>query len=259
MDGTKTGRQDGIDHGGGTGHWARYYGVVRGAGRARDHNRHPHRESLEGKPFDVRKLDVRDTQAINALAQEIGSIDVLFNCAGFVHAGSILEASEEDWDFAFDQRQGHVSYDSRVFAEDAGAGRRFNHQHVVVGIEREGVPNRFVYSASKAAVIGLTKAVAADFVTRGIRCNAICPGTVESPSLKERIAEQAKTQGASVDQIQAVFVARQWGASAARRKSPISRCIWAPTNRRSRPDRFTSSTAAGRTKRTDQPLFSTSK
>jgi 2-keto-3-deoxy-L-fuconate dehydrogenase len=166
-------------------------------------------DSLEGKPFDVRQLDVRDTQAINALAQEIGSIDVLFNCAGFVHAGSILEASEEDWDFAFDLNAKAMYRTIRAFLPQMlpKGGSIINMSSAASSVK--GVPNRFVYGASKAAVIGLTKAVAADFVTRGIRCNAICPGTVESPSLKERIEEQAKTQGASVDQIQAAFVARQ--------------------------------------------------
>jgi 2-keto-3-deoxy-L-fuconate dehydrogenase len=170
-------------------------------------------ESLAGKPFDVRQLDVRDTQAVNALAGELGAgggIDVLFNCAGFVHAGSILEASEEDWDFAFDLNAKAMYRTIRAFLPnmlEKGGGSIINMSSAASSVK--GVPNRFVYGASKAAVIGLTKAVAADFVTRGIRCNAICPGTVESPSLKERIAEQAKTQGASVDQVQAAFVARQ--------------------------------------------------
>ncbi len=147
-------------------------------------------DSLKDKPFEARTLDVRDTQAINALAQEIGSIDVLFNCAGFVHAGSILEASEEDWDFAFDLNAKAMYRTIRAFLPkmlEQGGGSIINMSSAASSVK--GVPNRFVYGASKAAVIGLTKAVAADFVTRGIRCNAICPGTVESPSLKERIAE----------------------------------------------------------------------
>jgi 2-keto-3-deoxy-L-fuconate dehydrogenase len=166
--------------------------------------------SLEGKPFDVRTLDVRDPQAINALADEIGAIDVLFNCAGYVHAGSILEASEEDWDFAFDLNARAMYRTIRAFLPkmlEKGGGSIINMSSAASSVK--GVPNRFVYGASKAAVIGLTKSVAADFVTRGIRCNAICPGTVESPSLKDRIAEQAKAQGASVDQVHAAFVARQ--------------------------------------------------
>jgi len=167
-------------------------------------------ESLEGKSFDVHRLDVRDPQAINALADEIGAIDVLFNCAGYVHAGSILEASEEDWDFAFDLNARAMYRTIRAFLPkmlEKGGGSIINMSSAASSVK--GVPNRFVYGASKAAVIGLTKSVAADFVTRGIRCNAICPGTVESPSLKDRIAEQAQAQGATVEQIQAAFVARQ--------------------------------------------------
>ncbi len=161
-------------------------------------------ESLEGKPFEVRKLYVRDTQSINALADEIGAIDVLFSCAGFVHAGSILEVSEEDWDFAFDLNAKAMYRMIRAFLPkmlDKGGGSIVNMSSAASSVK--GVSNRFVYGASKAAVIGLTKVVAANFVTRGIRCNAICLGTVESPSLKERIAEQAKAQGATA------FVARQ--------------------------------------------------
>jgi 2-keto-3-deoxy-L-fuconate dehydrogenase len=167
-------------------------------------------ESLEGKSFEVHRLDVRDSQAVNALAQELGAIDVLFNCAGFVHSGSILEASEEDWDFAFDLNAKAMYRTIRAFLPkmlEKGGGSIINMSSAASSVK--GVPNRFVYGASKAAVIGLTKAVAADFVTRGVRCNAICPGTVESPSLKDRIAEQAKAQGASVEQVQAAFVARQ--------------------------------------------------
>ncbi|SAL10334.1 SDR family oxidoreductase [Caballeronia telluris] len=167
-------------------------------------------ESLEGKPFEFRKLDVLDTQAVNDLASEIGAIDVLFNCAGFVHAGSILEASEADWDLAFDLNAKAMYRTIRAFLPAMlakGGGSIINMSSAASSVK--GVPNRFVYGASKAAVIGLTKAVAADFVTRGIRCNAICPGTVDSPSLQQRIAEQAKAQGATIEQVQAAFVARQ--------------------------------------------------
>ncbi|QSN63306.1 SDR family oxidoreductase [Caballeronia sp. M1242] len=167
-------------------------------------------ESLEGKPFEARQLDVLDAQAISDLANEIGAIDVLFNCAGYVHAGSILEATEADWDFAFDLNAKAMYRTIRAFLPamlEKGGGSIINMSSAASSVK--GVPNRFVYGASKAAVIGLTKSVAADFVTRGIRCNAICPGTVESPSLKERIAEQAQAQGATVEQVQAAFVARQ--------------------------------------------------
>ena len=167
-------------------------------------------DGLAGKPVEARKLDVRDGAAIEALADEIGAIDVLFNCAGFVHAGSILEASDEDWDFAFDLNAKSMYRTIRAFLPAMlakGGGSIVNMSSAASSIK--GVPNRCVYSASKAAVIGLTKAVAADFITRGVRCNAICPGTVESPSLEERIAAQAKAQGATIDAVRAAFVARQ--------------------------------------------------
>jgi 2-keto-3-deoxy-L-fuconate dehydrogenase len=167
-------------------------------------------ESLAGKSFEVRKLDVRDSAAVNILAQELGALDALFNCAGFVHAGSILETTEADWDVAFDLNAKAMYRTVRAFLPamlEKGCGSVINMSSAASSVK--GVPNRFVYGASKAAVIGLTKAVAADFVTRGIRCNAICPGTVDSPSLQQRIVEQAKQQGKSVEQVHAAFVARQ--------------------------------------------------
>ncbi|HEY1608341.1 MAG TPA: SDR family oxidoreductase [Paraburkholderia sp.] len=167
-------------------------------------------DGLAGLPVEARQLDVRDGAAINALAQELGAIDVLFNCAGFVHAGSILEATEEDWDFAFDLNAKAMYRTIRAFLPAMlakGSGSIINMSSAASSVK--GVPNRFAYGASKAAVIGLTKSVAADFVTRGIRCNAICPGTVASPSLEARIAEQAGAQGTSVEAARAAFVARQ--------------------------------------------------
>lgn len=167
-------------------------------------------DGLAGKPVEAHKLDVLDAAAIEALARDVGPIDVLFNCAGFVHAGSILEASEEDWDFAFNLNAKAMYRTIRAFLPgmlEKGSGSIINMSSAASSIK--GVPNRFVYGASKAAVIGLTKSVAADFVTRGIRCNAICPGTVASPSLEERIAAQAKAQGITVDAARAAFVARQ--------------------------------------------------
>jgi 2-keto-3-deoxy-L-fuconate dehydrogenase len=167
-------------------------------------------DALSALPVEARKLDVRDGASITALAQELGGVDVLFNCAGYVHAGSILEASEEDWDFAFDLNAKAMYRTIRAFLPAMlakGGGSIINMSSAASSVK--GVPNRFVYGASKAAVIGLTKAVAADFVTRGIRCNAICPGTVASPSLEERIASQAAAQGTSVDAARAAFVARQ--------------------------------------------------
>ena len=167
-------------------------------------------DGLAGKPLEARKLDVLDGAAIKALAAEVGTIDVLFNCAGFVHAGNILECNEEDWDFAFDLNAKAMYRMIRAFLPamlEKGGGSIINMSSAASSVK--GVPNRFAYGASKAAVVGLTKSVAADFVTRGVRCNAICPGTVSSPSLEQRIAAQAQAQGAALDAVQAAFVARQ--------------------------------------------------
>ncbi len=161
-------------------------------------------------PFEARKLDVRDSAAVVALARELGGVDVLLNCAGFVHAGTVLECEEADWDFSFDLNVKSMYRTIRAFLPamlERGGGSIVNVASAASSVK--GVPNRFAYGASKAAVVGLTKAVAADFVTRGIRCNAICPGTVESPSLEQRIAAQASEQGKSVAEVQAAFVARQ--------------------------------------------------
>jgi 2-keto-3-deoxy-L-fuconate dehydrogenase len=161
-------------------------------------------------PFETRKLDVRDSTAIAALARELGGVDVLLNGAGFVHAGTVLECEEADWDFSFDLNAKSMYRTIRAFLPamlERGGGSIVNVASAASSVK--GVPNRFAYGASKAAVVGLTKSVAADFVTRGIRCNAICPGTVESPSLEQRIAAQASEQGKSVAEVQAAFVARQ--------------------------------------------------
>lgn len=133
-------------------------------------------------------LDVTDAQQIIAAGQDLGDVDVLFNCAGIVHNGSILECSEQDWEQAFSVNIQSMYRLIRVFLPGmikAGGGSIINMASVASSIA--GVPNRFAYSTSKAAVIGLTKAVAADFVADGIRCNAICPGTVDTPSLNDRI------------------------------------------------------------------------
>lgn len=161
-------------------------------------------------PFEVHRLDVRDTGQVNALAAELGGIDILFNCAGFVHAGSVLECDQDAWDFSFDLNIKSMYRTLRAFLPgrlERGGGSVINMSSAASSIK--GVPNRFVYGASKAAVIGLTKSVAADFVARGIRCNAICPGTVVSPSLVQRIDEQARTQGKPRAEVEAAFVARQ--------------------------------------------------
>jgi 2-keto-3-deoxy-L-fuconate dehydrogenase len=158
----------------------------------------------------TRVLDVTDGAAIAAAAAATGSIDILFNGAGFVHAGTVLEASEEEWALAFDLNARSHFRTIKAFLPGMlakGGGSIINVASVAGSLK--GVPNRFVYSATKAAVIGLTKSVAADFVTRGIRCNAICPGTVESPSLRERITAQALATGQTEQQVETAFVGRQ--------------------------------------------------
>jgi len=154
-------------------------------------------------------LDVLDKDAVVAAAARVGTVDILFNCAGFVHQGSILEATEEEWTFAFDLNARSHFRTIRAFAPGMiakGGGSIINIASVAGSIK--GIPSRAVYGASKAAVIGLTKAVAADFVKTGVRCNCICPGTVQSPSLNDRIAANAAIAG-SVEAARAAFVARQ--------------------------------------------------
>jgi 2-keto-3-deoxy-L-fuconate dehydrogenase len=164
----------------------------------------------EAPGIKTAKLDVLDTDAIAAFGKATGKIDVLFNCAGYVHAGSILEATEADWDFAFNLNARAAFRMIRAFLPamlEAGKGSIVNMASVASSVK--GVPNRFVYGASKAAMIGLTKAVAADYVAKGIRCNAICPGTVQSPSLDERLATQGKAQGLDTEAVRQAFTARQ--------------------------------------------------
>ena len=158
----------------------------------------------------ARQLDVTDPAAIEALAAELGPVDVLFNCAGVVHAGTVLECSDADWERAFAVNATAMFHTIRAWLPgmlDRGRGSIINMSSVASSVT--GVPGRFAYGASKAAVIGLTRSVAADFVARGIRCNAICPGTVESPSLHDRVRAQAIASGRPVDEVRAQFEARQ--------------------------------------------------
>src|SRR4051812_44718804 len=149
-------------------------------------------EGLTGERFP---LDVRSTEAVRALAARIGPVDVLFNCAGFVHHGTVLECSEADWDFSFDLNVKSMHRTIQAFLPGMLERGNGSINNVASGSSSvRGIPNRYVYGATKAAVIGLTKSVAADFIRRGIRCNAICPGTVESPSLEARIAALASSQ-----------------------------------------------------------------
>jgi 2-keto-3-deoxy-L-fuconate dehydrogenase len=159
---------------------------------------------------EVHSLDVRDTQAVNAIAEKVGPVDILFNCAGFVHHGTVLTTSEDDWDFSFDINVKAMHRTISAFLPamlNQGGGAIVNISSGASSVR--GIPNRYVYGASKAAVIGLTKSVAADFIRQGIRCNAICPGTIQSPSLDARIAELAETQGKPVDEIRKAFIDRQ--------------------------------------------------
>ncbi|WP_395824834.1 SDR family oxidoreductase [Collimonas sp.] len=163
-----------------------------------------------GHPVTIRLLDVTDSKAVAALAHSGSGFDVLFNCAGYVHHGSILDCSEEDWRFSWGINVSSMYRLIRALLPGMlaqGAGSIINMSSAASSVK--GVPNRFVYGTTKAAVIGLTKAVAADFVAKGIRCNAICPGTVESPSLEVRIREQARPQGVDIAAVRAAFVARQ--------------------------------------------------
>ncbi|MGI9298297.1 MAG: SDR family oxidoreductase [Gammaproteobacteria bacterium] len=159
----------------------------------------------EVRSVERRALDVVDPRAISAFARETGRVDVLFNCAGFVHNGNILECEEEDWDFSLALNVKSMYRMTRAFLPEmlaAGGGAIINMSSVASSIK--GVLGRFVYSATKAAVIGLTKSVAADFVAQGVRCNAICPGTVDSPSLRDRLRATGDYDAAMKQ-----FIARQ--------------------------------------------------
>ncbi|MCL6526248.1 MAG: SDR family oxidoreductase [Thermaceae bacterium] len=165
---------------------------------------------LTGLRCRTERLDVLDQSAIEVLLGGLERLDVLFNCAGYVHSGSILECSDADWQFSFDLNVRSMFWTMRAAIPKmlaGGGGSIINMSSAASSLK--AVPNRFVYSATKAAVIGMTKAVAADFVTRGIRCNAICPGTVESPSWRERVVHQAKAGGMSVEESRQAFIARQ--------------------------------------------------
>jgi 2-keto-3-deoxy-L-fuconate dehydrogenase len=161
---------------------------------------------LESIPqVETRKLDVLDEQGVSQLFVEIGPVDTLFNCAGVVHGGTILDCTTKELDFAYDLNVKAMVRTIRAVLPEMlakGSGSIVNMSSVASSIK--GVPNRFVYGMTKAAVIGLTKAVAADYVARGVRCNAICPGTVETPSLQDRLRSQGDYEKA-----RAAFIARQ--------------------------------------------------
>ena len=159
-------------------------------------------------------LDVRNTKKIDAFAKDVikkfSAPDILFNCAGYVHQGSLLDCSEDDWDLSFDLNVKSMHRMLRAFVPAMlknGGGSIVNISSAVSSIR--GVPKRYAYGATKAAVIGLTKAVAADFIRDGLRCNAICPGTIQSPSLDGRIEAVAKTTRKSLKAVREDFINRQ--------------------------------------------------
>src|SRR5579864_7906836 len=160
---------------------------------------------LKGLDAETRKLDVRSNEAVEALAREIGPIDVLFNCAGFVHHGTVLDCSDADWDFSFDLNVKSMHRTIRAFLPGMLKKGKGSIVNVASGASSvRGIPNRFVYGTSKAAVIGLTKSVAADFIQKGIRCNALCPGTIATPSLEDRMSARG-----DVEEARKAFIARQ--------------------------------------------------
>ena len=155
--------------------------------------------------IETRKLDVLDAKSVEAAVAAIGPVDVLFNCAGFVHNGTLLDSTERELDFAYDLNVKAMVRMIRAVLPGMlarGDGSIINMSSVASSVK--GVPSRFVYSTTKAAVIGLTKSVAADYVSRGVRCNAICPGTVETPSLDDRLRAQG-----DYEKTRAAFIARQ--------------------------------------------------
>ena len=160
--------------------------------------------------FVAERLDVLDPAAIAAAAVRHPDVDVLFNGAGFVHHGNVLDCTEEQWQQAFDLNVRSMFRTIKAFVPGMVARGNGSIVNVASGASSvKAAANRFVYGATKAAVIGLTKSVALDFITQGVRCNAICPGTVESPSLRDRIAALAQSSGQTVAQVEAMFITRQ--------------------------------------------------
>jgi 2-keto-3-deoxy-L-fuconate dehydrogenase len=169
---------------------------------------------------ETRRLDVLDAAAIDAAARDLGALDVLFNCAGFVHHGTVLDTTEKDWDFSLDLNLRSMYRTIRAFLPAMLAARRGSIVNMSSAASTiRAAPNRFVYATTKAGVIGLTKAVAVDFVAVGIRCNCICPGTVDTPSLEDRIRAQG-------DAARRAFVARQPMGRLGRPEEIASLAVW---------------------------------
>jgi 2-keto-3-deoxy-L-fuconate dehydrogenase len=172
-------------------------------------------EALKGRAgLVIETLDALDATAIAEAARRHPDVDILYNGAGYVHHGSVLDCTEAQWDFAFDLNVRSMYRTIKAFlpgmlAKDGGKGNGSIINVASAASSVKAAANRFVYGATKAAVIGLTKSVALDFITRGVRCNAICPGTIESPSLRERMSALAASSGQSLQQVEAMFVARQ--------------------------------------------------
>jgi len=173
---------------------------------ATDINRDPLKTLSDENPrIQARVLDVLDVRAIQALVNEVGEINVLFNCAGYVHHGTILDCTEDEWNFSMDLNLKSMYYICRAVLPDmlaAGHGSIINMSSGASSVK--GAPNRFVYATTKAGVIGLTKSIAIDFVRSGVRCNAICPGTIDSPSLQQRMRAQG-----NFEKTRSEFIARQ--------------------------------------------------
>lgn len=171
-------------------------------------------DKLDGLDAAKARLDVTDTAAVEAYAGAVGGIDILANVAGFVHHGTVLDCSEDDWDFSFNLNVKSMHRMIRAFLPEMITRAQANGSSASIinmssgASSLKGAPNRYVYGATKAAVIGLTKSVAQDFIRQSVRCNAICPGTVESPSWHQRVEELGKTAG-GVDEAMRMFVERQ--------------------------------------------------
>ena len=162
--------------------------------------------NLSDDVSETHLLDVTDKNAIATLVSKIKEPDILFNCAGTVHDGTIIDANDDEWDFAFKvnaKAMFHMIKEVLPIMIKKGGGSIVNIASVASSVK--GIPSRFIYSASKAAVLGMTKSISSDYVTQGIRCNAICPGTIQSPSLNQRITDL----GGDFDEVKSKFVARQ--------------------------------------------------